>query len=440
MKTVSEQFHIRDFQYKLFQIPGSLRSWCYILNKSMSEYTPRAQRILEGVTRRAAAERRPVRKATPIPQEVMRRALLRLVRGYQSVWDIPLPEFRACVALILQFHHFTRLGDLDELRACHISRDVVGGTQVLKVIYPKRKNDQERLGSESLLFAEESDICPVKLISLYFTRSGFRFFDGRCVDTNFVFCRTNCVYTSTGKQTVSDGRFAISVGTLLRDIQRICSGAGYGGKIGRKSGKMAGVSAACDAGLSDEALRDKGRWRSTEMSQHYRQHTTKYLHALGSCISLDGNHNGLQAARQGNVPIFRNCVLQRNLATPPPPLSARETSPVHTPVRNLPRPVFAQPPPRPAPRPSPAPARSPPTPISRRFRQPPPPLPQATKISASARLFHTPRSYGARAATGTLHNIQLVSPFNQASHFIDDTVYHPTGFRRGGAAIRSWLQ
>ena len=401
----------------------------------MSEYTSRAQRIFDGVTRRAAQERRPVKKATPIPQEVIRRALLRLVREYNSVWDIPLPEFRACIALVLQFHHFVRLGDLDELRACHISKDEVGGTEVLRVTYPKRKNDQERSGAESLLFAEEGELCPVKLISLYYTRCGFHFFDGRCVDTNFVFCRTSCVVTPKGKQTVSDGRYVISVGTLLRDIQRICTGAGYGGKVGRKSGKMAGVSAACNAGLSDEALRDKGRWKSTEMSKHYRQHTLKYLRALSSCISLDDQHNGLEAARQSNQPIFRNCTLRQSFSTPPPPLSARETSPVPTPVRSLPKPVFARPPPRM----SPDFTRPPPTPPCRRFRQPPPSTQQSTRITASARLFNTPRAYGTKPATGTLHNIQLVSPYARPIHYVDDVVYSPRGSRQGGAAIRSWF-
>ena len=412
-----------------------MRSWLYILEKPMTEFSNRAQRILEGVIRRASVERRPVKKATPIPQDVMRRALLRLVRGYQSIWDIPLPEFRACVALILQFHHFVRLGDLDELRACHISKDVVGGTEFLKVTYPKRKNDQERSGAESLLFAEEGELCPVKLISLYYQRCGFHFFDGRCLDTNFVFCRTNCVYTPEGKQTVSDGRFTISVGTMLRDIQRICAGAGYGGKIGRKSGKMAGVSAACNAGLSDEALRDKGRWKSTEMSKHYRQHTLAYLQALSSCISMDDNSNGLQAARRGNQPIFRNCTIKRGLSSPPPHLSARETSPRTSPPRNLPKPVFAQPPPRA----SPDFTQPPPTPLSRRFRQPPPPVPQSTKVTASARLFRTPKHYGMRTATGTVQGIQLISPFSQPAHYVDDTVYHQRGFNRDGAAIRTWL-
>jgi hypothetical protein len=414
-------------------VPGSLRSWAYVLDKPASIFTARAQRILEGLSRRSAAERRPVRKATPIPQEVLRRVLQNLVRNYQSAWVVPLPVFRACIALILQYHTWVRLGDLDEIRACHISKDMVGGTEVLRITYPKRKNDQERNGVESLLFAEGGEICPVKLIVSYYERCGFHFFDGRCLDTNFLFCRTACVFTSEGKQTVSDGRYYVSVGTLLNDIRRVCGDAGYWGNIGRKSCKMTGVSAACTAGLSDEALRDKGHWKSAEMSQHYRRHTLDYLRGLSNCISLQEGKAAPKATQGAERHIYRRCQLQPSLSSAfsPPPLSAREVSP---PVQ-LPQPVFAQPPPPSTPDLS----RPPSTPASLRRRTPPPPRSQSTRISASARLFHTPKPYGNRTATGTLHNIQLASPFQRQPIYVDDRI-STSGFDYENSAIRSWVK
>jgi hypothetical protein len=303
----------------LFQVCGSLKAWSYIIDQPVSEFSHRVSRLLEGVVRRAATERAPVRKATPIPKVTLTKIMDKITYEYSSIWDVPLPVFRAAVAIALQFHTFTRLADLDSVRACHISQDQIDGVEVLRIIYPKRKNDKEHDGCTNLLVAEGGDTCPVALIKKYYRRCGFQFMGEGILDENFLFCRTSTVWVPGGRQVVADGRYQLSPQTLLNDITHLCRQVGYFGPVGRKSVKMSGVTAACEAGLSDEALRDKGRWRSIEMSRMYRQMTEPYQMALSRCISMQNNPRLTDFARNSGQPIYRGAQNSRLTVHPQVP-------------------------------------------------------------------------------------------------------------------------
>ncbi len=353
--------------------------------------------------RRAAVERAPIKKATPIPRSVLTSIMQKIAFGYADLWDIPLPTFRAAVAMILQFHNFTRLADLDHIRACHISKDQIGGVEVLRVTYPKRKNDQEHDGSTNLLVAEGGDMCPVALIKKYYRRCGFHFMGEGVLDENFLFCRTSSVWLPGGKQIVSDGRFQLSPQTLLNDIKHLCRQAGYFGPVGRKSCKMAGVSAACDAGLSDEALRDKGKWRSIEMSRMYRQMTEPYQMALSRCITMQDNPQLTEFARNSGQPIYRGAQIPSSTAAPHVPRHA---------YQDRHRDVMTQ-------------------------------RPQDRPTSAAQRLFpYQTMINGHTNRAGLFHNIVINSPFaggQRTAKFVDDAQLD-THFTRNTDAFRSRFQ
>ena len=389
---------------------GSLKAWSYIIGKPVTEFSEQVSRLLEGATRRAAIERAPIKKATPIPKATLTTIMQRIAYGYRNIWEIPLPIFRAAVAIILQFHTFTRLADLEQVRACHISKDTIGGVDVLRVIYPKRKNDQEHDGVQNLLVAEGGETCPVLLINKYYQRCGFSFMGEGVLDENYLFCRSSVVWTPTGKQTVSDGKYMLSLNTLLNDIKNICRQAGYFGPVGRKSCKMAGVSAACDAGLSDEALRDKGKWRSVEMSRMYRQMTEPYQMALSRCITMQDNPYVTNFARESGQPIYRDNGAQRdwckNNCSRHPTAIPRIV--VHSPQRRH-RDITIQ------------------RPQSR-------PIPTAQK-----RFSFQPATNGQPTRPGLFHNIVINSPFTggrQQPKFVDDEIVN-AHFTRDNETFRS---
>ena len=386
----------------LKQVCGSLKAWSYIIDQPVSEFSQRVSRLLEGAVRRAATERAPVRKATPIPKGVLTAIMRKIVYDYDSIWDIPLPFFRATVAIILQFHTFTRLADLDQVRACHISQDQIGGVEVLRVIYPKRKNDQEHEGCTNLLASEGGDLCPVVLIKKYYRRCGFQFMGEGILDENFLFCRTSTMWLPGGRQIVADGRYQLSPQTLLNDITQLCRQVGYFGPVGRKSCKMSGVSAACEAGLSDEALRDKGKWRSIEMSRMYRQMTEPYQMALSRCITMQDDPQITDFARNSGQPIYRGA--QNPRSTSHPQVSRRPSPSRHEDIMTQ--------------------------------------RPQDRPASAAQRLFPCqPVINGHTNRAGLFHNIVINSPFTggqRTARFVDDGIVN-TRFTRNTDAFRSWF-
>ena len=306
-------------------MPGGIKTFIHCLGLPLTLYSPKVHRLWQGLSRRAALEKRPTAKATPIPVTVIRKVIEKLHNAYSSYWDVPIPMFRACLAIILQYHTLCRLSDMEELRACHFQKDEYKGTNIIKVTFPKAKNDQNWSGRSSVIASESGLTCPVFLIERFFDRCGYLFFDGQNLDKNYIFCRTSSVHNGRGHQTVSDGLRKLSINTLLSDIKRLCLSVGYTGPIGRKSAKMTGAAAGFAAGLSDEGLRDKGRWASVNTSAIYRTHTLDYQHALAVATNLYNATNNEASDRAAKPPIYRDCITVRphpsGLDTPKPTTS-----------------------------------------------------------------------------------------------------------------------
>ncbi len=246
-------------------------------------------------------------------------------------------------------------------------------------------------------------MCPVALIKKYYRRCGFQFMGEGILDENFLFCRTSTVWVPGGRQIVADGRYHLSPQTLLNDITQLCRQVGYFGPVGRKSCKMSGVSAACEAGLSDEALRDKGRWRSIEMSRMYRQMTEPYQMALSRCISMQNNPRLTDFARNSGQPIYRGAQNPRSTSHP-----------------QVPR--------------RPSPSRHEDIMIQR---------PQDRPASAAQRIFpYQPVINGYTNRAGLFHNIVINSPFpggQRTAKFVDDGNFD-TRFTRNADFFRPRFQ
>ncbi len=295
----------------IFQVPGGLKTFILCIGLPATIYTPKVHRLWQGLSRRAAVEKRPTAKATPIPVHVIQKVIEKIHNAYSSYWDVPIPMFRACLAVILQYHTLCRLSDMEDLRACHFQKDEYKGSTYIKVTFPKAKNDQNWSGRASIIASESGLTCPVYIIERFFDRCGYLFFDGQNLDSNYIFCRSSTVNIGHSHQTVSDGMRKLSINTLLSDVKRLCLSVGYSGPIGRKSVKMSGVAAGFAAGLSDEALRDKGRWASIDTSAIYRTHTLDYQHALAAATNLSNATSSAAASRVPRLHVFRDCVTAR---------------------------------------------------------------------------------------------------------------------------------
>jgi hypothetical protein len=88
------------------------------------------------------------------------------------------------------------------------------------------------------------------------------------------------------RMVIPDGRYSISPGTLLRDVNAIYSSLGLSYKITGKSAKSLGVSTAFMQGMSDDEIMILGRWRNIATSRHYRLVDDATLYNIYSKLQL----------------------------------------------------------------------------------------------------------------------------------------------------------
>ena len=60
---------------------------------------------------------------------------------------------------------------------------------------------------------------------------------------------------------VGDGRFPISISTLMRNVNNLYAKVGFNTKISSKSAKVLGTSLAFELGMSNDQVMLLGRWK-----------------------------------------------------------------------------------------------------------------------------------------------------------------------------------
>jgi hypothetical protein len=111
--------------------------------------------------------------------------------------------------MVVEYLTFCRFADYKELQAKHfedVGRDLL-------VTFPSSKNDQYHKGQSTLLKRNSSDLCPVKIVKIYFKRLGFKFGiqDG---DTSYL----HCVVRKKAGSSYGDARQAASQATIREEM------------------------------------------------------------------------------------------------------------------------------------------------------------------------------------------------------------------------------
>ena len=142
------------------------------LGRNVSVWNSRLTRILNGLIRRAAVERKPPRKATILLVEILKQLIDKYVTPHKlSIHSIDAWVFRAIFKDLLKFHTLCRFNDVQNLRACDFNDE---GSHIT-VTFRSAKNDQLHMGNTNVLPYTGTDYCSATLIRMYFERMGFKF-------------------------------------------------------------------------------------------------------------------------------------------------------------------------------------------------------------------------------------------------------------------------
>jgi hypothetical protein len=136
----------------------------------------------------------------------------------------------------------------------------------VQILFTSAKNDKYRNGQVTILPANNTTLCPVRLTKIYFNAMGLRpGIDGQ--DTKHLHCRLpklagRWMAAEGGPASISKGREELK--ELLREAGR------QGRGITDKSFKMLGITRMMEAGGMPSQAAQHGWWRSKSMPLRYK--------------------------------------------------------------------------------------------------------------------------------------------------------------------------
>jgi hypothetical protein len=238
-------------------------------------FTSRADRLLEGAKRLAAERRQLVKKATAVSLGLLQRAVSMYITPHvQQIHGADVFKLRTIFRLVVEYFTFCRCSDFRKLQARHVRK--VGDT--VEFIFPSSKNDQLHEGQVTVVTANSTELCPVKITELYFSRFGYRWDFGyrwgqEGGDERFLHARIR----KTGGRHVIDGQTAASLSKAREELKRLLRDMGEESRgVTDESFKMLGVTGTLEAGTSAEEVALHGRWRSTDMPLRYKHNSQAF--------------------------------------------------------------------------------------------------------------------------------------------------------------------
>ena len=219
-------------------------------------------RWIEAAKRLAAKDRPPVKKASEVSLQALQAMVDKVVTPFiQEPDKINALDFRVVVAVVITYYTFCRFADYRELKAKHVEEV---GEDIL-ITFPKAKNDQFHEGRSTILKANGSNFCPVRIIQAYFTRFGLSY-GPEAGDNTPLFCmmRRNGG-THYAQQRVGSSSLA------MEDFHRLQRKVGQNTKgVTFKSVKMVGVTKMREAGATWQEVAQQGRWKSKSMPLRFQ--------------------------------------------------------------------------------------------------------------------------------------------------------------------------
>ena len=232
-------------------------------------FTARADRLLEGAKRVAAERRKPVKKAAEVKLGVLQKAVsLYITPHVKQIHGVDVYKLRTIFRLVEEYFTFCRCSDFRNLQARHVRK--VG--RAVEFTFPSSKNDQMHRGQVTLVTANDTELCPVKITELYFQRFGLRWGEAGG-DNRFLHAR---IRKEAGRHNI-DGRTAASSSKAREELKKLLGDMGEESQgVTDKRLKMMGVTGTLEAGTSAEEVALHGRWRSLDMPLRYKHNSMEY--------------------------------------------------------------------------------------------------------------------------------------------------------------------
>jgi hypothetical protein len=241
--------------------------------------------VLAGAKRQRRAARGPVRKATPVPLDQIKLVLDTYVTPNIAHPElIPAVRFRTAFRVLVEYHTCCRFSCFAKLQARHFER--VGPDIV--ITFPSAKNDQLHEGRTSVLAANGSLYCPARLAIAYFRCFGLRF--GHAAnDTSFVNFQLR---RAAGSLRPIPHR-SLSYTGATEDLRETLAAVGVDPTgTSDKSIKMAGVTAAYQAGATSEEVMHLGRWKTLSVPLQYKINSFAFKKRIAEKVpALDADAN-----------------------------------------------------------------------------------------------------------------------------------------------------
>jgi hypothetical protein len=301
---INNSFPYPDFSHEallqyilhLVRVPASFAAFAALkpaityLDTTMgrpSSFTPFLDLVLTGAKRNARAAAGPVKKAPVISIEDLQRILDMLYVPFKShIAEINPLYFRTIFRLMIEYHTLCRLNCFRQLRACHF--ELIRGD--ILITFPHAKNDQLHQGQSSFLVASDSEYCPVRLTKLYFRKFGLHF-GMEAGDNTFV----NFQLRRHAAVTAVIPHRSLSTTGATEHLRKLLAAVGLPNTaVTDKSVKMAGVTAAYEAGASSEDVMHIGRWRTVSIPLRYKFNSYAFKKSVASKVpALDGPTDAL---------------------------------------------------------------------------------------------------------------------------------------------------
>ena len=242
-----------------------------------SPFSPFMDLILSGAKRRSREDAPPVQKAAALPTDALRTVLDKFVLPFvHNIAAAKPAHLRTAFRLLIEYHTLCRLSCFRQLQGRHFER--VGPD--IAITFPKAKNDQLHEGRTSFLVATDSPYCPVRLAQLYFRCFGIRF-GAAAGDASYV----NFQLRRQAARTVPILHKSLGYTTATEDLRSLFKAAGLSTtRISDKSVKMAGVTAAFEAGATTEDVMHAGRWRTPSIPLHYKHNSAAFKRTVAAKI------------------------------------------------------------------------------------------------------------------------------------------------------------
>ena len=245
-------------------------------------FTDRVTRILDGALRAAAERKPPVKKAGEVPFQWLEDTVKQHFWKSDEVDTRSDPyTCRTVFRVVFEYFTFCRFADFQKLQARHIQPV---GTDLL-VTFPTAKNDQMHNGQTTILKANGTDMCPVRITHKFCQIVGLKIGSDH-KDSRHLHCRIR--KQAGGWAAVAGG--PASASKAREELAKLLRSSGMCDKgITDKSFKMLGVTRMMEAGASADETALHGRWRTPSMPLRYKHNSTAFKTAMAAKVPFSGS-------------------------------------------------------------------------------------------------------------------------------------------------------